>query len=224
MKWATQSRDEALRSLNRRAIAIRIAIGLHIAVDLLLIAVVSLLLTQLQNPEMATLRFAVGLVSLLSLAMMLSIVPLTIALMLWLHRARANLADFGLTDLAYSPGWTIGSFFVPIVNLAVPFRSMRELYNRSHGEDVYQSLATVPDVSSWWTSFVTGATIQLGLLFMSLVSVFTNAYFTTPPLANAAMNILGIFLLGLSAFFLFRIVGAVTRAQHSSTAISETFA
>lgn len=216
--------DEALASLRRRAVAIRITIGLHIAIDLLLIAILGLLLTQLDDPDVKTLGFAVGLVGLLSLAMMVSIVPLTIALMLWLHRARANLADFGLTDLTYSPGWTIGSFFVPVANLAVPFRSMRELYNRSHGEDVYQSLATVPDVSSWWTSFVTGATIQLALLLMSLVGILTNAYFTTPPLANAAMNMLGIFLLGLSAFFLFRIVGAVTRAQHSSTAISETFA
>jgi hypothetical protein len=216
--------DEALASLRRRAVAIRITIGLHIAIDLLLIAILGLLLTQLDDPDVKTLGFAVGLVGLLSLAMMVSIVPLTIALMLWLHRARANLADFGLTDLTYSPGWTVGSFFVPVANLAVPFRSMRELYNRSHGEDVYQSLATVPDVSSWWTSFVTGATIQLALLLMSLVGILTNAYFTTPPLANAAMNMLGIFLLGLSAFFLFRIVGAVTRAQHSSTAISETFA
>lgn len=224
MTAQTLRRNEALQSLVRRAAAVRIILGLYIAITAALLIFGGLFMAELYRPGPVPPRFIAGIVGLLSLAIIAAGVPLTVALMLWIYRARANLADFGLAELAYSPGWTVSSFFVPVVNLTVPFRSMRELYNRSQGEDVYQSLTTVPDVSSWWTSFVTGATIQLGLTSMSLVRIFTNAYFTTPPLANAAMNLLAMLLLGLSAFFMFRIVGAVTRAQRSTTAISETFA
>lgn len=217
-------RDEALRSLGRRAAATRVVLGGYVAINLALAMAGSFATFGLARPGAMPLPIVAAVVGLLSLLMVLATIPLTITLMLWLHRARSNLVDFGLTDLAYSPGWTVGSFFVPVINWTVPFRSMRELYNRSQGEDVYQSLATVPDVSSWWTSFLAGATIQLALLGMALVGRFTNAYFTTPPLANAIVSTLSIFLLALSAFFLFRVVGAVTAAQSSTTAVAETFA
>lgn len=224
MTAQTAQRHEALQSLGRRATATRIVLGGYIAINLSLAVAGGVAAVGYARPYGQTMPLVVMIIGVLSLLMVLATGPLTIALMLWLHRARTNLVEFGLTDLAYSPGWSVASFFVPVINWTVPFRSMRELYNRSQGEDVYQSLATVPDVSSWWTSFLTGATIQLGLLTMALISRFTNAYFTTPPLANAVVSTLSIFLLAVSAFFLFRVVGAVTTAQRSTTAVAETFA
>lgn len=223
------NQDKLLRSLRRRATATRFMLGLHIVLNVILLTIGSMILYGwIRHGATASRIFptrALGLgLGLASLAMLLSVIPLTIAFLSWLHRARSNLQSFHLDGMVYSPAWSVGSFFVPFANLVVPFRSVRELYNRSHGEDVYQSLATVPDVSSWWTSLIAGVTIQLLLFAMSVFTALTNAYFTTPIAATAGLNLLGVALLALSAFFLFRVVGAVTLAQQSTTGVSEAFA
>src|SRR5262245_55917536 len=55
----------------------------------------------------------------------------TVPVIGWIYRAHANLHEAGLDELRYSPGWSVGSFFVPLINLVIPFRAMRELHNRS---------------------------------------------------------------------------------------------
>src|SRR5688500_15420075 len=86
-------------------------------------------------------------VVLLSLFFLIAAVPIAI----WIYRAHANLREAGLDELKYSPGWSVGSYFVPLANLVIPLRAMRELHNRSHGEDSWQAHAPVADVSSWWS-------------------------------------------------------------------------
>jgi hypothetical protein len=143
---------------------------------------------------------------------------------LWIYRAHANLRTIGLDELHYSPGWAVGSFFVPLANLMVPFRAMRELYNRSFGEEAHFASTSVGDVTSWWSSFLVGALIQAFLVMIALIDALTPIFFTTPPIANGLLALFAVLLLGGSAFFLFRIIGAVTAAQNSVTGVGETFA
>ena len=56
------------------------------------------------------------------------------------------------------------------------------------------------------------------------IEFLTPIYFTTPPIANGMLGVFSSLLLAGSAFFLFRIIGAVTKAQMSVTGIEETFA
>jgi hypothetical protein len=146
-----------------------------------------------------------------------------VAIMLWVHRAHANLRLARLAGLNYSPGWAVGSYFVPVVNLFVPFRIMRELYNRSHGEEPHFAAITVDDVNSWWTAYLVSNLVAAFLGLTQGLGVL-GIYVTTPPGVNTALalfaNALGI---GAS-FLLYRIVGAVTRAQRSSAGVSEAFA
>ena len=57
-----------------------------------------------------------------------------------------------LTELEFTPGWTVGRYFVPFANLLMPFQAMRELQNAQpwRGQHVWQAQAPVGDVSSWW--------------------------------------------------------------------------
>src|SRR5919199_877495 len=52
---------------------------------------------------------------------------------MWLHRAYRNLPALGNPKpaLKHSPGWAVGSFFVPVMNLFVPFRAVRETWAKS---------------------------------------------------------------------------------------------
>jgi Domain of unknown function (DUF4328) len=50
-----------------------------------------------------------------------------IAFICWLHRARVNLYYFGVYDLRWKPGWTIGAWFIPIVNIVIPLLVVNEV-------------------------------------------------------------------------------------------------
>ena len=49
----------------------------------------------------------------------------------WVYRAHRNLKALGATDLKYSPGWAIGGFFVPLLNLVRPYQVVTEIWNES---------------------------------------------------------------------------------------------
>ncbi|MFC1995866.1 DUF4328 domain-containing protein [Chloroflexota bacterium] len=38
---------------------------------------------------------------------------------MWIHRAHRNLPSLGVSGLKYSPGWAVGGFFIPILNLRI---------------------------------------------------------------------------------------------------------
>lgn len=71
--------------------------------------------------------------ALLSLLLLASIAALVIVSLIWIHRAHSNVTEQGV-PMDHSAGWTVASYFIPFVNLVVPYRAMRELHNRSHGE------------------------------------------------------------------------------------------
>ena len=50
-----------------------------------------------------------------------------VAFVLWLHRVRVNLSSFGVHHLRYSPGWTIGGWFIPLGNLVMPLLVVSEI-------------------------------------------------------------------------------------------------
>jgi hypothetical protein len=45
----------------------------------------------------------------------------------WLYRARVNLYHFGMYDLKWKSGWTIGGWFIPIVNIVIPLIVVNEV-------------------------------------------------------------------------------------------------
>ena len=91
----------------------------------------------------------------------------------WLHRAAANARALGATGLTFTPGWSIGWFFVPIANLFMPLRVMRELWRASHDPAHWATRAAAPIVGWWWFAFlVDEATERLaGILYKNAESV-----------------------------------------------------
>lgn len=166
---------------------------------------------------------ALAMSRLVGLAEILTFLLAGIGVLVWFYRARANLARAGLEELAYSPGRSVGSFFVPIANLFVPFLSMRELHNRSHGEIPELSRSSVPDVASWWTCHLAGSLLLLVLLFVGVVDTMPGFFWTTPPIANVGLSILASILMVGSAWFMRKIIGEVTDAQRNLMNVGRTF-
>ncbi|HWQ36469.1 MAG TPA: DUF4328 domain-containing protein [Blastocatellia bacterium] len=89
-----------------------------------------------------------------------------IAFLMWIHRAYRNLEPLGVKHPQYSPGWAVGAWFVPFLNLVRPFQIIREIWTESDpevtvatavtGERYIESLNLMhqdwktPDFLGWW--------------------------------------------------------------------------
>mgnify|MGYP001207958483 CR=1 FL=1 len=76
--------------------------------------------------------------------------------LMWIHRAYRNVMVLHNDELKYSPGWAVGSYFIPFVNLVLPFLVMREIWKGSspHGK-IEDRLAWKKEKGSallifWW--------------------------------------------------------------------------
>jgi eukaryotic-like serine/threonine-protein kinase len=76
----------------------------------------------------------------------------------WFRRAYRNLPALGATGLRYRSGWTIGSWFIPIVGLILPKQIANDIWRASDPEE-RSDLGTlwqgdeVPALYQWWWSF-----------------------------------------------------------------------
>jgi hypothetical protein len=94
--------------------------------------------------------------------------------LIWIYRAHKNLKVLGATELKYSPGWAVGGFFVPLLNLFRPYQVITEIWKASsngarRGGGTNWKFENVPAYFSlWW-----GLWLLSGFLdFFSAIMVF----------------------------------------------------
>lgn len=69
---------------------------------------------------------------------------------MWIYRANENSRGFGAEGMKFSAGWSVGWYFIPIANLFMPFRSMREIWQISRNPHGWRSFPVGRLVSCWW--------------------------------------------------------------------------
>lgn len=55
-----------------------------------------------------------------------------IPFLLWIYRANLNARGFGATTMEFHPGWSVGYYFIPIMNLFKPYQAMQQIWKASH--------------------------------------------------------------------------------------------
>jgi hypothetical protein len=83
--------------------------------------------------------------------------------LIWQHQATANLWARGVTGLRITPGWAVGSWFIPLLNLAMPLVAMRELDRRSRTD-----AASSPLLGWWWAAWL-GASLAPAIGIVAFV-------------------------------------------------------
>lgn len=58
-------------------------------------------------------------------------IPVYIFFAMWIYRANFNVRALGAQNMKFSPGWSIGCQFVPIINLWYPYQAMKEIWKAS---------------------------------------------------------------------------------------------
>ncbi len=71
--------------------------------------------------------------------------------LIWLYRASANVHALGAQDLSASPGFSVGSYFIPFANFVLPPINMGQLWRASlHTRQWRQQNGTIL-IAIWWT-------------------------------------------------------------------------
>ena len=93
----------------------------------------------------------------LALAGFLNIAALVfviVAFCRWIHRAYGNLSSIHRGSLRFSPGWAVGWFLVPIMNLFRPYQVMNELHKTSNPAGAGSRV-----VGWWWGLWIVAGVV-----------------------------------------------------------------
>lgn len=81
-------------------------------------------------------------------------VTTVVVFLMWLYRVHENLAAFGVprNQMQYSSAWAVGSFFVPFVSLIIPYRAIREVWQKSvpNSATMFSALSPPGYFAAWW--------------------------------------------------------------------------
>lgn len=72
----------------------------------------------------------------------------------WVYRANVNCHGFGAQNMEFSPGWSVGFYFVPFLNLVKPCAAMHEIWKISKDPTNWQDQQNDSRVSGWWFLFL----------------------------------------------------------------------
>lgn len=68
----------------------------------------------------------------------------------WIHRANYNARQLGAKEMEFTPGWSIGYYFIPVLTLWKPYQAMKEIWQASHNPNDWAFEKISPVVGLWW--------------------------------------------------------------------------
>lgn len=140
-------------------------------------------------------------------------VATVVVFLMWLYRAANNLKAFNAWHRPeYSPGLAVGSFFIPFANLVIPYRAVKEVWQKSCLPD--EALLAEPSPPSqfplWWLFWLLSSfagNLSLRLSFNESVPE------ETATMVSIGAGALSIF----AALFAYLVVDAIDKRQEETS-------
>ncbi len=153
----------------------------------------------------ATVPFGLGIIGLASAFEVPIRLATVILFLIWEYRAFGNLSALKARNLEFSPGWSVGWWFIPFANLVKPFQVVRELYNESNpnfdDETGYLNISpgTPEIVGFWWAVFIISNIIfRVSDMLVDprtgMLSEYFSIVFMTAAILHTAAAILAIYI------------------------------
>lgn len=131
-----------------------------------------------------------------SLVQTLMTITLGVTFLIWIYRVNKNLHVLSSDPMTFSPGWSVGWYFIPIANFFKPYQAMREIWTVAHG--------TLPNNNSllklWWFLWIMSnyigriaSKLALGIETPHLQAVSAITYSISDSL-SIALNIVALLL------------------------------
>jgi hypothetical protein len=148
---------------NSSSTGVTLAFGAAAAFNALLIVSGVMQLILLSQPRITPLAARINaerhaLVSVVSLITALAAVTM---FLIWIYKTKKKLVELGMTGAEYTPGFSVGCFFIPFANLVLPFRATRELGRASINPPLWRDQESSPLVGVWWISWLITALLPL---------------------------------------------------------------
>ena len=161
-----------------------------------------------------------AIIELLGLGQLAFYLGFVVVFLIWLYRSYANLSKMGATGLSYSPGWAVGCYFVPFLNLVRPYQVMQQIWKASdpgYASDDSRAWRNAPGtvfVGFWWCFWLT-ASLAGQITFRIQMS-------PTPGIDSlktaAVIDVIGdIFTVAAGTCLLFLIYGITGRQEEKQT-------
>lgn len=143
-----------------------------------------------------------------------------VILFVWLYRAKKRVVALGMEGGEYSPGLTVGAFFIPFLNLGLPFCAVRELWRASRNPRGWRDQSSHPLVGWWWASWLANSLLPFALIAVPAFATGREALkLSTVGLAASAM--LGIVCFLLTLFMVAEIAKQI-EASAATAGVVET--
>jgi hypothetical protein len=109
----------------------------------------------------------------------------------WTHRANSNCHGFGAQGMKFSPGWSIGYYFIPFLNLYRPYQAMKEIWKVSTSPANWQNEMGSPLLGWWWAlGLIAGFLGQASFrMFMKADTVSSLQASTTMSIVSGVIDI-----------------------------------
>ena len=72
----------------------------------------------------------------------------------WIYKAANSNQEAGIEGLKYSPAWSVGWFFIPVMNLFKPYFALKEHYFARLKTDEWPSKNAMTTFHLWWASWI----------------------------------------------------------------------
>lgn len=73
-----------------------------------------------------------------------------IMILKWIYRANYNARQLGAKDMKFTPGWSVGWYFIPIFTLWKPYQAMKEIWKASSNPDNWSKVKASSILPWWW--------------------------------------------------------------------------
>ena len=77
---------------------------------------------------------------------------------IWIYRVYGNLPALGARYLRFTPGWAVGWFFIPFMNLFRPYQVVQEIWKASNpfyaDDHSWKTTRSSPLIRWWWILFL----------------------------------------------------------------------
>jgi SNF family Na+-dependent transporter len=102
-------------------------------------------------------------------AQLVLLIVFLIIFLVWVYRTHKNLYHLNADELRFTPGWSVGWFFIPIANLVMPYRVMAETWRASDphnatGDKLAWKNSKVSAIVGWWWALTIISSIVSGVI------------------------------------------------------------
>lgn len=104
---------------------------------------------------MPELRAADALTGIAAILYLVALLVAAVLILGWIYATNRN-AQHWSADVAITPGWNVGWFFVPVASLFMPFQGVRETYQASVDPDEPAGVPVPIAMRLWWGAWIVG--------------------------------------------------------------------